>query len=93
VLEAIINNLGCDRVDTCLSGEEALALLRDNTRQGTCQYATVFTDLSMPFMNGFEFTTIARQQLQAVVSQPMFAAITGHTEFEYFSKALSAGID
>mmetsp|Transcript_11994 Transcript_11994/g.18524 ORF Transcript_11994/g.18524 Transcript_11994/m.18524 type:complete len:95 (-) Transcript_11994:181-465(-) len=49
------------------------------------KYEVIFTDCSMPFMDGYECTKLARElfRLARVSQLPRIIAVTGHVEPEY----------
>jgi len=48
----------------------------------------------MPFMDGYEATEEIREYLyRRKLKQPIIVAITGHTEPEYVSRAINAGMN
>eukprot|EP00356_Strombidium_inclinatum_P007858 CAMPEP_0170510394 /NCGR_PEP_ID=MMETSP0208-20121228/65738_1 /TAXON_ID=197538 /ORGANISM="Strombidium inclinatum, Strain S3" /LENGTH=249 /DNA_ID=CAMNT_0010793849 /DNA_START=1323 /DNA_END=2069 /DNA_ORIENTATION=+ len=101
VLEVILTSLGVPkgRVVCCLSGKEALAELEGSIQaeDGSSGFAMVFTDLSMPMMDGYRLASkIRRLYGKAMVKkedQPTIIALTGHTESEYFTHALAKGVN
>ena len=52
------------------------------------EYKIIFTDLSMPEIDGYELTKKIRELSKNQSVQPVIIAITGHTESEFFNKAL-----
>ncbi len=64
------------------SGRSALKIIE------SVQPDIVFTDISMPFMDGLQFT----EELKKRYPQIKVAIITGFREFEYARKALKLGV-
>mmetsp|Transcript_30674 Transcript_30674/g.47059 ORF Transcript_30674/g.47059 Transcript_30674/m.47059 type:complete len:127 (+) Transcript_30674:2466-2846(+) len=96
MLQAV--GLSKDRFDVCLGGREAIDLVINKTTTGSCPYQIILTDLSMPCIDGYKLTKRLRSMLRDTFAipleqQPLIAAITGHTESEFFSLAFDSGID
>ena len=95
VLRAIIMKLGvkdpANRLTLCTDPEEALEKYKECFKDKERAYRVVFTDLCMPEMDGYELTRRIRQLTIDEESEPMIAALTGHTETEFFKKALEVG--
>lgn len=47
-------------IDRAYNGLEALTKVKDGIEKGTHTYGLIFTDISMPVMDGFEFTEEVR---------------------------------
>jgi len=61
----ILESVGVDiqnQVDYCIDGQEAIDQLKDAYYSGM-SYKLIFTDFSMPFINGFEATKQMRDFL------------------------------
>ena len=90
-------------VDTCLNGEQAIELMQRAIDEGDPdRYGLILTDLSMPFMDGFEASRIMREIREtglqrridsAATNSLVIIAVTGHSEPEYINKAFDNGID
>ena len=89
-------------VDTCLNGEQSVALMEKAIREGEHdRYSLILTDMSMPFMDGYEASKRMRQLQRAYTDQFVDAsnfklkivAVTGHVEPLYLEKAKKCGID
>jgi len=96
MLQAV--GLSRDRFDVCLGGREALDLVTSQMTTGNCPYKVILTDLSMPCIDGYKFAKRLRSMLIDTYSipleqQPLVAAITGHTENEFYSLAFDSGIN
>jgi len=60
-----------------------------------CNYGIIFTDCSMPFMDGYECCQRIHCLLDSlnIRAKPKILAVTGHVESEYQRKALRSGMD
>mmetsp|Transcript_28110 Transcript_28110/g.42525 ORF Transcript_28110/g.42525 Transcript_28110/m.42525 type:complete len:113 (+) Transcript_28110:2967-3305(+) len=63
-----------------------------------CNYGIIFTDCSMPFMDGYEccsrMNSILDQfGLTDYSERPRILALTGHVESEYQRKAIMSGME
>mmetsp|Transcript_41526 Transcript_41526/g.63397 ORF Transcript_41526/g.63397 Transcript_41526/m.63397 type:complete len:96 (+) Transcript_41526:1145-1432(+) len=83
------------RVETCLSGKEALKLFSESISEGVSSFSLILTDLSMPIMDGYKFSAKCRKVIKAkrVEDPPIIVALTGHTETEFLTAAFNQGID
>ena len=71
-------------VDQELSGGGAYRQVKQNKKR----YKLILTDLSMPFMDGYETTKKIRTYLtRKGLRQPVIIACTGHTEQSFIEKA------
>ncbi len=100
VLKMMIGSLGIadieNRLTVCLGGKEALQAFQENLRQNgglKTDYRVVLSDLSMPGMDGYKLVTKLKKALRDVREPPVIAALTGHTEKEFISRALQKGMD
>ena len=68
------------QVDFCITGKEAVERLIACTELGL-SYKVIFTDFSMPVMDGIEATKKMRAYLtsKGIVDQPAIVGVTGHT--------------
>jgi CheY-like chemotaxis protein len=84
-MRSILINLGVDvvnQVDFCINGEEALELVALSYELGI-GYSVIFTDFSMPIMDGVESTSKIRQMLDDYEGQPVIIGVTGHASVKY----------
>ena len=79
-----------DRVDFCITGEEALTQLKF-AANNNISYKIVFTDFNMPILNGIEMAKKIRKLKQ--IRQPIIIGVTGHVQETYKSEGLKAGMD
>ena len=61
-------------------------------------YGMIFTDFSMPILNGIDSTRQIREYLERVQKikrdeQPIIVGITGHVQDSFHQEGLSAGMD
>lgn len=81
-------------VDRAYNGMEAFTKVKDAYNKGSHIYGLIFTDISMPLMDGFELAEEIRNfYRQHKVPQPMIVACTGHVEEAYIQKAWTHEID
>lgn len=73
---------GFDRVEEASNGEEALDKMRKECPD------IVITDVRMPFMDGIQFISCAREEFP----HTRFIIISGYAEFEYAEQALNMGV-
>ena len=70
--------------DTASNGEEAFQRVKDDVEKNGgkfCSYNLILMDCNMPFVDGYEATTMIRNFLfQQELDQPIISAVTGHTE-------------
>jgi len=70
VLEAVLVSLGvpAEQIVTCLSGKDGLELLQNSIHEDesfpTTEFTVIFTDLSMPMMDGYRFSRKSRSLLK-----------------------------
>jgi len=85
------------RVDLAYSGQDALDLVEQSIDEAKqeCDYSVIFTDCSMPFMDGYECCQRIHCLLDSlnIRAKPKILAVTGHVESEYQRKALRSGMD
>ena len=89
------------RLIVCMSGQEALTKIKDSISIDGDSVSTdiglIFTDLSMPMMDGYQFSVNCRRLLRNSgidrIFQPKIIALTGHTESEFFLRAFKKRID
>ena len=89
-------------VDTCLNGEQAIELMQKAVDEGDPdRYGLILTDLSMPFMDGYEASrrmreireTGLRARINSADLNMVIIAVSGHSEKDYINKALDYGIN
>ena len=86
----MLGQLGVDidnKVDFAIDGKEALLTLKQSYSMAMT-YSIIFSDISMPVMNGYESTQAIRDFLQTEVGirreqQPFIVGVTGHVEERY----------
>ena len=76
------------RLIVCLSATEALAKVKESA-DGGLNIGLIFTDLSMPMMDGYQFSVACRRMLRndygiERADQPKIVALTGHIESEFY---------
>lgn len=65
-LKTLLDQVGIniqDRLDICFTGSEAVNLVIQASERG-CNYKLIFTDFSMPVMDGIESTRIITTHLK-----------------------------
>ena len=70
----------------------------DEEAKKICHYGLIFTDCSMPFMDGYECCEKMNKILDEANildkdERPLIVAVTGHVESEYKRKAILSGMD
>lgn len=99
-LKFILFNLGIDtdkQVDFCITGLEAVDQLKMAYEQKV-YYKLIFTDFSMPIMNGIEATIQMRAHMNNELKipksqQPIIIGVTGHVLEKYKKDGIDAGMD
>ena len=96
-MKAIFERVGInceDQMDFCLSGEEAVTQVKKAYEHGM-SYKIIFTDFSMPVMDGIEATYQIRKFLLEtnVQNQPSIIGVTGHVHTDVTRKGIEAGMD
>ena len=96
-MRAIFERVGInceDQMDFCMSGKEALNQVKVAYEQGL-SYKMIFTDFSMPDMDGIQATYEIRKYLKAkrVDVQPTIIGVTGHVHADFTKKGIEAGMD
>ena len=85
------------KCDVFITGKESLDYLKKMYKQGY-SYSYIFTDFSMPVMNGIESTRQMRQFLETEMkisreNQPIIVGVTGHSNQQFRDEGLQAGMD
>lgn len=92
-MKCILFKLGINtdyRVDFCITGQEAVEQVKFALEHGA-HYDIIFTDISMPIMNGIEATVKIRELLQG---QPTaILGVTGHVQESFKREGEAAGMD
>ena len=99
-MKALLSKAGVDvkyQVDYCITGQESLDQVKEAYEYGF-NYKYIFTDFSMPIMDGIESTRLIRKHMAEVVNvprseQPVIIGVTGHIMAEFQKKGLEAGMD
>ncbi len=88
------------RVHQATDGEEALEMVKKDCvdHDGESSFSLILIDCNMPFMDGFEATSLIRQFFWNEFSvplekQPTIVALTGHVEPMYLAKCFSSGMN
>jgi CheY-like chemotaxis protein len=85
-MKVMLFRVGVDtqyQVDFCISGQEALDQLITSTNLGL-SYKVIFTDFSMPVMDGIQATKKMRAYLKDKnAEQPAIIGVTGHILDEF----------
>lgn len=76
------NSLGIEICGEASCAEEGLMLLDE------LQPNIVFSDICMDYMDGIEFSTIAKKQYPYI----RIVLLSGHSEFEYATRGIEAGV-
>ena len=98
-MKALLQKSGVDvanRVDYCINGLESVKTIND-ARQYGISYRVIFTDFSMPHLDGIESTRKIREFYRrmgvAREDQPQIIGVTGHTLKEFSDKGFEAGMN
>ena len=98
-MKAIIQKTGFDvanRLDVCINGIEMVNLVCNSWAIGI-NYKLIFTDFSMPSMDGIEAVDLIRQFFREsnvpLESQPHIIGVTGHVHNDYTKLGLQAGMN
>ena len=57
------------------------------------RYSIIFTDFSMPVMDGIEATAKIRAYLKPKNEKPIIIGVTGHVQESFKQKGIAAGMD
>ena len=84
-------------MDFCMSGEEAVKQVK-KAYKNNMAYKIIFTDFSMPGMDGIQATSEIRKFLKeeqnlSLENQPTIIGITGHVHTDFTQKGIMAGMD
>jgi len=96
----ILESSGVDiqnQVDYCIDGQEAIDQLKDAYNAGMT-YKLIFTDFSMPLLDGFDATKQMRDFLTNHLKmprnkQPKIIGVTGHISQKFQQEGFNAGMD
>jgi two-component system sensor histidine kinase/response regulator len=98
-MRAMLEKLDIDiqyQVDFCIDGNESLEQLKKAYNMGM-SYKIIFTDFSMPNMNGIESTKKMRKFLYEMKvpksEQPTIIGVTGHILDDYRIEGENAGME
>ena len=81
-------------VHTCFDGQGLVNHVQTAIEEGDQdRYSLIFTDCSMPIMDGYEASRKVKQIYQNYHEKPYIIAVTGHVEQEYLTNAYKNGID
>ena len=85
-----------NRLDVCINGLEMLHLIQNAYAQGI-SYRLIFTDFSMPRMDGVEAVSQIKEFYKEkgvpAHEQPYIIGLTGHVHEEYEKLGIQAGMD
>ena len=88
-MKAILNKAGFDiqnRLDSCINGVEMVNLVVNSYSIGI-NYKLIFTDFSMPNMDGIQavdlIRTFFKKERVPLESQPYIIGVTGHVHGDY----------
>jgi len=99
-MRAIIQKAGLDienQVDFCITGLEALEQVKD-AYLNSMSYSVIFTDFSMPIMDGIDATRKIREFLTnemaiPLENQPTIIGVTGHINSQFAILGERAGMN
>jgi len=98
-MQAIITKTGFDvanRLDICINGVEMVNLVCNSWAIGI-NYKLIFTDFSMPSMDGIEAVHLIRQFFREknvpLESQPHIIGVTGHVHDDFTNLGIQAGMN
>ena len=98
-MRAMLEKFGINieyQVDFCIDGLESTKQLK-KAFDMDMSYRIIFTDFSMPNMNGIEATKKMRKYLDQMKKpkseQPIIIGVTGHILEDYKIEGLNAGMD
>ena len=86
-----------NNVDFCINGEEALEQVKTSYALGMT-YSIIFTDFSMPIMDGIQSTYKIRDFLTNELKlqghdQPIIIGVTAHVEQSFKQEGINAGMN
>jgi CheY-like chemotaxis protein len=79
-MRAVLHSLGINvdfQTDFCIHGKEAFNQVKKTYESGM-RYSIIFTDFSMPVMDGIEATKKIRAYLEPKGQKPIIIGVTGH---------------
>ena len=85
------------QVDYCINGKEAVETLQNSYKNGLT-YKVIFTDFSMPILDGISATYQIRDFLTDKMEiqrkdQPVIIGVTGHVQDKFTNEGIKAGMD
>lgn len=89
MIERALEGLGCDRIETCEDGLQALSILTNATQS----FDVVLTDYRMPKMNGLELLKKIRCGAPGVARDTIVGMLTGFAENEIVGLAFNLDVD
>ena len=70
-----------DMVDTCFDGQSLVDYVQTAVNEGDPErYSLIFTDCSMPIMDGYEASRQINKIYKYSSFKPLIVAVTGHVE-------------
>lgn len=79
-------------LDFCIDGEEYLKTIRNADSLGVT-YSLIFTDFSMPKLNGIEATQQVIEYLERKrLAVPTIVGVTGHCQKTFIDRGIEAGM-
>ena len=79
------------------NGKQAVDAVMQNVKNNRgkfCSYNLILIDCNMPFMDGYQATTLIREFLFGMsLEQPIITAITGHVEDHNVIKGFKSGMN
>ena len=96
-MKAMLESAGIDinhQVDFCSDGKEAIDTLIKSYDKGI-NYKIIFTDFSMPIMDGIDATKEIRsiEKDQKDAKKITIVGITGHVQSKFQEEGIKAGMD
>ena len=98
-MKAMISKVGLDvqnRLDVCFTGLQMINLVKQSYEIGIT-YKLIFTDISMPGMDGIEAVKQIRDHFKSKgiprEKQPYIIGVTGHCQDKFSVLGIKAGMD